>query len=305
MTVLDAWQQATQRALESAGPAVVRIGRGPGRGAGFVFAEGVVVTNAHNLRGPQVTITFADGRSAVGEVTGVDADEDLASIAVDTATITPLTWASISADAELGQTVFALALPAGGGTRITAGAVSAQGRAFRGPRGRLIDNGVEHTAPLGRGSSGGPVVDRDGRMVGISTHRLGDGFYLAQPATAELRARLEGLARGESPSRLRLGVALAPVHAARKLRAAVGLSERDGLLVRGVESGGAAAAAGVRTGDLLVSAGQEALASVDDLARALDAAADAGEVTLGVVRGAEELSLQVTFPAPGADPPSS
>jgi len=305
MTVLDAWQQATQRALESAGPAVVRIGRGLGRGAGFVFTEGVVVTNAHNLRGPQVTITFADGRSAVGEVTGVDADEDLASIAVDTATITPLTWASISADAELGQTVFALALPAGGGTRITAGAVSAQGRAFRGPRGRLIDNGVEHTAPLGRGSSGGPVVDRDGRMVGISTHRMGDGFYLAQPATAELRARLEGLARGESPSRLRLGVALAPVHAARKLRAAVGLSERDGLLVRGVESGGAAAAAGVRTGDLLVSAGQEALASVDDLARALDAAADAGEVTLGVVRGAEELSLQVTFPAPGANPPSS
>ena len=305
MTVLDAWQQATQRALESAGPAVVRIGRGLGRGAGFVFTEGVVVTNAHNLRGPQVTITFADGRSAVGEVTGVDADEDLASLAVDTATITPLTWASISADAELGQTVFALALPAGGGTRITAGAVSAQGRAFRGPRGRLIDNGVEHTAPLGRGSSGGPVVDRDGRMVGISTHRMGDGFYLAQPATAELRARLEGLARGESPSRLRLGVALAPVHAARKLRAAVGLPERDGLLVRGVESGGAAAAAGVRTGDLLVSAGQEALASVDDLARALDAAADAGEVTLGVVRGAEELSLQVTFPAPGANPPSS
>lgn len=296
MTVLEELQQATERALDRAGPAVVRIGRGSGRGAGFVFEEGVVVTNAHNLRGPQTTVSFADGHSVTGAVVGIDAEQDLAAITVEAAGIAPLVWAEDPATP--GQTVFALALPAGGGTRITTGAVSALGRAFRGPRGRLIDNGLEHTAPLGRGSSGGPVVDAEGRLLALSTHRLGDGFYLALPAGTDLRARLEGLARGESPSHLRLGVALIPSHAARKLRAAVGLPEREGLLVRGVEAGGPAAAAGVTRGDLLVSAGAVPLLEVDDLARALDGVADTGSLTLGAVRGVEELALTVTFTAP-------
>ncbi len=297
MTVLEELQQATERALDRAGPAVVRIGRGSGRGAGFVFEEGVVVTNAHNLRGSQTTVSFADGRSVTGDVAGVDADSDLAAITVEGAETAPLVWAD--APATPGQTVFALALPAGGGTRITTGTVSALGRAFRGPRGRLIDNGLEHTAPLGRGSSGGPVVDADGHLLAINTHRLGDGFYLALPAGSELRTRLEGLARGESPSPLRLGVALIPSHAARKLRSAVGLPERDGLLVRGVEEGGPAAGAGVARGDLLVAAGDLPLVEVDDLARALDAVGEAGTVTLGVVRGVDELTLTVTFGSAG------
>lgn len=297
MTVLEELQQATERALDRAGPAVVRIGRGSGRGAGFIFGEGMVVTNAHNLRGAQTTVSFADGRSVTGDVVGADAEEDLAAIAVETAGAAPLAWADDPATP--GQTVFALALPAGGGTRITTGAVSALGRAFRGPRGRLIDNGLEHTAPLGRGSSGGPVVDAGGHVLAISTHRLGDGFYLALPAGADLRTRLEGLARGESASRLRLGVALIPSHAARKLRSAVGLPERDGLLVRGVEEGGPAATAGVTRGDLLVSAGDVPLVEVDDLARALDAVADTESLTLGVVRGVEDLALTVTFGSAG------
>ena len=79
--------------------------------------------------------------------------------------------------------MFALALPAGGGgVRVTFGTVSSLGRNFRGPRGRLITDGIEHTAPLGRGSSGGPLVDPEGRLLGINTHRPGDGLYLALPA---------------------------------------------------------------------------------------------------------------------------
>jgi serine protease Do len=66
-------------------------------------------------------------------------------------------------------------------------------RAFRGPRGRRITGSVEHTAPLGRGSSGGPVVSADGRLLGTNTNRLGDGFYLAIPADAELHEVLDGL----------------------------------------------------------------------------------------------------------------
>lgn len=293
MTVLEELQQATQRALGRAGPAVVRIGRGPGRGSGFVLGEGVVVTNAHNLRGSQATVTFADERSVTGEVVGVDPEQDLAALSVDTAGTAELSWSPEGATA--GQAVFALALPAGGGVRVTPGAVSALGRAFRGPRGHLIVDGVEHTAPLGRGSSGGPLVDAEGALLAVNTHRLGDGFYLALPATAELRARLDGLALGQSPTRRRLGVALVPAEAARKLRAAVGLPARDGLLVRSVADESPAANAGLQRGDLLVAAGEVPLMEVDDLVRVLDALGADPTVALGVVRGAEKLTVVVTF----------
>ena len=109
---------------------------------------------------------------------------------------------------------------------------------------------VEHTAPLMPGSSGGPVVDLDGRLLGINTNRLGNGFYLAIAADAALRDRVTALGRGESPTRRRLGVGLAPSHVARRLRRAVGLPERDGLLVREVEEDSPAAKAGIAEGDL-------------------------------------------------------
>jgi S1-C subfamily serine protease len=88
--------------------------------------------------------------------------------------------------------------------------------------------------------------------------------------------------------RPRLGIGIAPAHVARRLRRSVGLPERDGLLVREVEEESPAAKAGVREGDLLVSAGGKAIASADDLFDALGAAA--ATLSLGIVRGAEELT---------------
>ena len=82
---------------------------------------------------------------------------------------------------------------------MTFGLVSAVARAFRGPGGRKIDGSVEHTAPLAPGSSGGALLDADGKLVGLNTNRIGEGFYLALPADAELRARVDALGRGESP----------------------------------------------------------------------------------------------------------
>ena len=149
----------------------------------------------------------------------------------------------------------ALGNPNGHGPRVTFGFVSGTGRSFRGPRGRRVAGAVEHTAPLMPGSSGGPVVDLAGNLLGINTNRLGNGFYLAIAADATLRDRVNALGRGESPKRRRLGVGLAPSHVARRLRAAVGLPEREGLLVREVEDDSPAAKAGIAEGDLLVAVG--------------------------------------------------
>lgn len=291
-TLMEELQETVARVAEAVGPSVVRIGRGWGRGAGVVIGTGQVLTNAHNLRGEETTVTFADGRVADATVAGVDDDGDLAVLAVDTDGSPAVAW--IDADAPtVGTPVLALASPAGRGPRVTFGLVSAVGQTFRGPRGRRIAGSVEHTAPLARGSSGGPLVDGSGRLVGVNTSRVGDGFYLAVPADAALRTRVDALARGESPTRPRLGVALAPAHAARRLRAAVGLPERDGLLVRAVEEGGAADRAGIRQGDLLVAAGGRALSRHDDLYEALETAG--ASVTFTVVRGADELEVTVSL----------
>jgi S1-C subfamily serine protease len=139
-------------------------------------------------------------------------------------------------------------------------------------------------------------VTASGAVVGINTNRLGDGFYLALPADGELQARLGALSSGQSRTRPRLGVGLAPAHVARALRRSVGLDERDGLLVRVVEDGSPAATAGMREGDLIIAVNGTAVTNADDLFDALDAG---GELRLTVVRGSDEVEITVQLNAGG------
>lgn len=298
MTVIEELQEATESVAGKAGGSVVGIGHGWGRGSGVVIGDGLVLTNAHNVHDREVPLAFADGRTVTATVAGVDVDGDIAVLAADTAGATPIEWGD--GDPPVGAVVFALANPGGRGLRVTLGQVSSVGRSFRGPRGRRVTGSVEHTAPMAKGSSGGPVVDAAGRFLGLNTNRLGEGFYLALPADADLRARVERLSRGESTSRLYLGVGLVPGRAARQLRRSVGLPDRDGLLVREVEEDSPAGRAGLRGGDLIVEAGGRPVASVDDLHGVLDGLDPTSSLALDVVRGAEELSVTVSFGAGGA-----
>ncbi len=293
--VLEELESATVEVAERVGPAVVGIGAGWGLGSGVVVADGVVLTNAHNVSDPGVTLIFADGRTVKGQVSGHDIDGDLATIAIDTGGVTPVEWAE--APARIGASVFAVANPGGRGLRVTLGSVAAVGRTFRGPRGRRVTGTIEHTAPMARGSSGGPLLDACGRLVGLNTNRLGEGFYAALPADDGLRRRVDALSRGESPVRPRLGVGLVPGRAARHIRRAAGLPDRDGVLIQEVEEASPAANAGLRRGDLIVEASGSPVVSVDDLYQAVDALGTGQALAVGVVRGAEELSMSVTLGA--------
>jgi len=295
LPALTELQRAVEGIRERVGQAVVGLGRGWGLGSGVVAAPGQVLTNAHNLRERETTVTFADGRTAVGRVAGVDIDGDLAVLAVDTDGVEPVEWDPGATGATIGAPVFALANPGGRGLRVTLGLVSATDRSFRSHRGRRVRGSIEHTALLPRGSSGGPLVDGSARLLGLNTVRVDGGLILAIPADADLRERVRALAGGESRPRLRLGVALAPPHVARKLRRAVGLPERDGLLVRAVEAGSAADRAGIEKGDLIVAAGDAPTTELDHLHAALDALDPESTLTLTVVRGTEDRDVVATF----------
>jgi serine protease Do len=291
--VLEALQRAVNEAADKVGPAVVGLGRGWGRGSGVVIAPGQVLTVAHVLRGDEVAVAFTGGDVRDGRVLGMDPDLDVAVVGVETGDAPAVPWAPAADGPAAGAPVFALANPGGRGLRTTFGLVSATGRGFRGPRGRRVAGSIEHTAPLPRGSSGGPLVDLAGNLLGLNAVRRDGGFILALPADGVLRRRAEALATGEAVERPRLGVALAPSRVARRMRAAVGLPERDGLLVRDVVRDSPAAAAGLQRGDLLVRAGARPLASMDDLFDALDGAGET--LTVALVRGSEDRDVEVAL----------
>jgi serine protease Do len=293
MTALAELETTIQTAAEKVGPAVVGLGRGWGLGTGVVVAAGRILTNAHNLRGDEATVTFAGGRRETGRVAGVDLDVDLAAIEVDTGDVEPVAWDPEAGPPALGTAVLALANPGGRGLRVTTGFVSSAERRFRGPRGRRIAGAIEHTAPLPRGSSGGPLVDSEGRLLGLNTIRQEGGLILAIPADAGLARRADALWRGEPAQRARLGVAIAPPRVARRLRKAVGLPERDGLLVRAVEDDSPAGRAGVQPGDLVVAVDRRPVEGVDVLYEVLDAGPD--QVRLTLVRGEQERDVEVAL----------
>ena len=291
MTIFDEIQASITRLADDAGPSVAGIGQRWGIGSGIVLGAGQVLTNAHNVRGTQVRVTFADGRTAEGNLAGHDIDGDLAVIQADTGQAPALPWATTAP--AIGMPVFALANPGGRGLRVTFGSVSGIDRTFRGPRGLRITGSLEHTAPLLPGSSGGPVLNAAGQLLGINTNRLGEGFYLAIPADETLRDRAGALARGESVSPPQLGITITPGHVARRLRRAVGLPDTEGLLIRQVADDSPAARAGLAPGDLIIAAAGQPVRTADDLTSALQAAGDTIELT--VLRGTDQRTIQVAL----------
>ncbi len=289
MSVLQELAIATRTVAAAAESAVVSIGT-DGRGTGVVVAAGKVLTNAHNLRDRTTSVRFADGRIAQGAIVGSDADGDLVVLAVDTTGVPVPAWAS--ATPELGDFVFGASRD-NQGLVVTAGQVSAVARSFSGPRGRRIRGGIEHTVPLRRGSSGGPLLTAAGEIAGINTHRLDRGFYVARPADEALRQLVDQLASGQSVRRRQIGVVVATPEVTRRLRRAVGLPEVDGLLVRDVVADGPAATAGIVIGDVLLRAGEIALVKPELLIDALESAGET--VVIHIARGAEELDVTVSL----------
>ena len=196
MSVIKEIQSEIAELAATRGAAVVGIGRGWRFGSGTVIARDRVLTAAHHVRSEGVTVSFAE-ESATAELVGVDRDLGLALLEVDTGEIEPLAWASADAEVGVGTAVVALANPGGRGLRASLGFVAAADRGFRGPRGRRVSGAIEHTATLPRGSAGGPLLDADGRLLGVNALRLEGGLIVALGPASGLRDTVERLSRGE------------------------------------------------------------------------------------------------------------
>lgn len=255
----------------------------------------------HGGRG--LRVSFIDDSQCEADPVGDDPASDLALIRARAA---GLAYAGFGPSEGLrpGQLVVALGNPLGYASSVSTGVVSALGRSLRGQDGRLIESIVQHTAPLNPGSSGGPLLDTRGRVVGINTAIVAQaqGIGFAIPS-ATARWVLVELLRHGRVRRGYLGLVGGERPLTRQQVRVLGLTRDRAVEVAEGEPAGPAALGGVRKGDLVVAAAGEPIASVDDLHRLLANWTFGNELGLQVIRGGQTLQL-TTVPTEGAEPGS-
>jgi S1-C subfamily serine protease len=297
--LLDAYSQAVVLAVETVGPAVVKIDGNRGGGSGVVFTpDGLVLTNSHVVeRANRLTVMLPDGRSIRADLVGADIDTDLAVIRVDPFGGPPLTWATLgdSRSVRVGQVAIAIGNPYGFHHSVTTGVVSALGRSLRARSGRLMDDIIQTDAALNPGNSGGPLVTTRAEVIGINTAMIlpaqGLCFAIASNTARFVAARLirDGCVR-----RSYIGVAGQNVPIPRALARANQLVASSGVLITSVVSEGPAAAAGLRDGDVILSFAGEAIAGIDDLHRRLTDDRIGVPSTLTILRAGHRRQFTVT-----------
>jgi S1-C subfamily serine protease len=260
--------------------------RGEGLGSAVIYTpDGFLLTNAHVVgSADHGTALFSDGTSAAFRVVGADPLSDLAVVRADTATPNPAELGEAD-ELVVGQLVVAVGSPLGLMGSVTAGVVSALGRSLptnNGSASRLIEDVIQTDAALNPGNSGGALADSHSRVVGINTAVAGAGLGLAVPINATTRKIIGTLMRDGRVRRAYLGVVSAPVPLPDKLRARFGHS--SGLRVTEVVPNGPAARAGLRPGDLLLTAGGRPVTRAQDLQKLMFSEAIGRPLAITVMR---------------------
>lgn len=304
--LLDAYSRAVTTVVGAIGPSVVSIavqmptGRSNelqgGAGSGVVIApDGYILTNSHVVASAaSVQVAFPDGTVRPADVVGRDPPTDLAVIHVNA---TSLAYAMLGdSDAlRVGQLVIAIGNPLGFQSSVSTGVVSSLGRAIRGIDGRLIESIIQHTAPLNPGSSGGPLVDSRGRVIGVNTAiiAMAQGIGFAIPSRTAEWVASQLLTRGRV-RRGYLGISVRPRPISRSLLRYHNLPGDVMVEVISVQPDGPAARAGIRQGDLIASIDAQDVRTPDDLHRTLTHWSTGQSVRVTVIRSQERLQMDVT-----------
>jgi S1-C subfamily serine protease len=308
--LLDAYSRAVTTVVDAVAAAVVSIairktaarGARGGAGSGVVIApDGYVLTNSHVVhRASELSVAFGDGESRSATLVGDDPATDLAVVRVEGSGLAHAVIGD-SSRVRVGQLVVAIGNPLGFHSTVSTGVVSSPARALRSRDGRLVENIIQHTAPLNPGSSGGPLVDSRAHVVGINTAIIamaqGIGFAVSSNTATWVVPQL--LASGRV-RRAFLGIAGSDRPLDRRLARFHGLAAERAVEVAGVEESGPAAAAGIREGDLVVSIEGRPVGGIDDLHRFLAEWPIGKPLAVTVVRGKEkEVRTVVPIETPG------
>jgi S1-C subfamily serine protease len=292
-SALDAYSQIVTGVAAGLTPRVasLRVPQEGSRGAqsqgsAVVFTpDGFLLTNAHVVgTSSRGTALFSDGTTVPFTVVGADPLSDLAVLRAHGGTPEPAVLGEAD-DLVVGQLVVAVGSPLGLAGSVTAGVVSALGRSLptrSGSAARLVEDVIQTDAALNPGNSGGALADARSRVVGINTAVAGFGLGLAVPMNATSRRIIAALMRDGRVRRAYLGVVCVPAPVPAALRERVGRAE--GLRVAEVVPSGPAARAGLRAGDLLLTAGNGPVASAQDLQRLMFGEAIGRPLAITVVR---------------------
>jgi putative serine protease PepD len=277
---------------ERVSPGVVsvetRSGTGAATGSGFVLdGDGYILTNDHVIDGANsVQVRFKDGAPISARVVNADPSTDLAllKIAAGDRKLTPLALGSSRA-LKVGQPAIAIGSPYRLQGTLTTGVISALGRSITAPNNFPIDNVVQTDAAINPGNSGGPLLDANGRVVGVNAQiatntGANDGVGFAIPIDTAKQV-LPQLKSGRAIERPYLGVSTGDADTG------------TGAVVGGVVAGGPSDNAGLRTGDRIVAIGDHTIATSTDVVSAISALRPGEKVAVRVRRGGSERTLTV------------
>lgn len=290
--LLDSYSRTVTRVAKDASEAVVQIqgiakgGKPAGGGSGFIISsDGFVVTNHHVInRTEQVSITLQDGRSMPAKIIGADPATDVAILQVHAEGLRKLSFGDSGA-LLVGQIAIAVGNPFGFQYTVTTGVVSALGRTLRSESGRLIDDVIQTDAALNPGNSGGPLLDSNGKVIGMNTALIRGAQGLCFAVASNLveyvvgKIILEGKLR-----RAYIGIAGQTVPLHKRLAEALRLSMKSGVLVQQIEGLGPASRSGLKKGDIIIAVDGNATSSIDVMHRNLDGERIGKRIALTVLR---------------------
>lgn len=305
---LDAYSRAVTSVVTALTPSVVQLqvrlpgrrGRGgEGSGSGVLFTpDGYLLTNSHVVHNAkEVWVHLSDDTRLRGAVVGADPATDLAVVSAHGAGL-GLPYARLGDSSRLrpGQLIVAIGSPLGLDSTVSTGVVSGLGRSLRSGEGRLIENIIQHTAPLNPGNSGGPLTNARGEVVGINTAIIAgaQGIGFAVPTATAQWVLTQLLTKGYV-KRAYLGISGRERMLDRRLARFHGLDQDRVVEIMTIDPDGAVAQAQIHLGDFIVAVNGETVASMDDLLRAMGKVSDQQEFTLRLVRGRELLERVLRF----------
>lgn len=300
---LDAYSRTVTQVAETVSPAVVKIDvkqnqqkkNAPASGSGFIFApDGFILTNSHVVsQAADIRVTLPDGRNLGAEIIGDDPHTDLAVIRINADNLSVLKLGD-SSSIKVGQLVIALGNPFGFQCSVTAGVISALGRSLRSQTGRLIDNVIQTDADLNPGSSGGPLVNWKGEVIGVNTAIIyparGICFAIGINTATLIAPKLIRDGRIKR-SYLGIGGQDAPIH--QRIVRFYNLEKNQGVLVLSVEKNSPALKAGLQVGDVIIGFENQPVSKIDELHRLLTEKKSGQETSLTVIRRTEKISIKI------------